>query len=617
MKKLLILGFGLMKCAASAAQDKDIVTPEIKALIAQADSCHKQRAKGCDITYKKALSLIRNTRKDQPAVIYNKLSYYYFNNNQSDSAKKYIELSIAESSDPDNVESATNLKAHILYNEGFFDEAVKVYIELAKRLEAQNKADKLAFTYGNIGNLYFSQNDYTNSLVYLHKSFDILQQERDTTVIATIAGNIADGYLVVDKDSLAKVWAYKAIKLPNAFNPAEGKILGYTTLARLFSDSNTDSAIHYACKATDLAHKYNDKRNLQRALALKASIQKNEGNYKEAQTTIDSAIKLFRETNYQLGLSDALLEAARISLKNRQYQKSALYFEEHITIQDSLRSKERYQTLGALTTRYETEKKERKIAEQELIIQQKNAQIRNWLIGGGALILGLGLFLLQYRRDQQRKLKLIEQENENAILKAMMNSEERERRAISSTLHDSVAAKLGAAKMSLQSIPFLEEYRRAEQLEKTAQLVSNIHSDVRSIAHHLLPVTLEKEGLVPALIEFAAEMNQLHLLAIKMLNQLPAGYSLPKQKELILYRIVQELVNNTIKHSKATDATISLSLADQQLAINVSDNGIGFSSHQEHQGLYSIRERMKSIGGTFGIEKQSGSGTSAWIRLPV
>ncbi|MBL7707298.1 MAG: hypothetical protein JNM21_17260 [Taibaiella sp.] len=617
MKKLLILGICLMKSIASAAQDKDIVSPEVKALIAQADSCHKQGGEGCDITYKKALSLIRNTRKDQPAVIYNKLSYYYFNNNQSDSAKKYIELSIAQSSDPDNVESATNLKAHILYNEGHFDQAVKVYIELAKRLEAQHKTDKLAFTYGNIGNLYFSQNDYTNSLVYLHKSFDILQQERDTTVIATIAGNIADGYLEINKDSLAKVWAYKAIVLPNAFNPAEGKALGYTTLASLFSDNNTDSAIYYVGKAIDLAQKFNDERNLQRALVLKARIQKNEGNYKEAQKTIDSAIKLFRVTNYQLGLSDALLEAARISLKNQNYEKSALYFNEHITMQDSLRSKERYQTLGELTTRYETEKKERKIAEQELIIQRKNAQIRSWLIGGGALILGFGLFLLQYRSGQQRKLKLIEQENENAVLKAMMNSEERERRAISSTLHDSVAAKLGAAKMSLQSIPFLEENRRVEQLEKTAQLVSNIHSDVRSIAHHLLPVTLEKEGLVPALIEFVAEMNQLHLLEIKMLNQLPAGFSLSKREELILYRIVQELINNTIKHSKATEAIITLSLTDEQLKISVSDNGIGFNGSQEHQGLYSIRERMKSVGGTFGIENRPGNGTSAWIRLHV
>ncbi|MBX9449760.1 MAG: hypothetical protein KL787_08610 [Taibaiella sp.] len=111
-----------------------------------------------------------------------------------------------------------------------------------------------------------------------------------------------------------------------------------------------------------------------------------------------------------------------------------MYFQEYIAIGDSLRSKERYETLGALTTKYETEKKERQLAEQQLVIQRKNIAIRNWLITGSALILGIIIFGIQYRYNQSRKLKLITQENENAVLKAMMNGEERERNRISKGL---------------------------------------------------------------------------------------------------------------------------------------------------------------------------------------
>lgn len=615
MKKLLILSVGLMICAPVFAQDNDIVTPAIKNLVEQADSCYKQGGKDCEIIYKKALSLIENTQKDKPAVIYNKLSYYYFNNNQSDSAKKYIDLSISQSQDPNNIESAINLKANILYSEGHFDEAVKVYIELAKRLEKQKKTDKLAFTYGNIGNLYFSQKDYTNSIVYLHKSFDILEGEKDTTSIGTIAGNIADGYLVLDKDSLAQVWAHKAIEMPNTYSPAEGKILGYTTLGRLFTYLNTDSAVFYINKAIRLAEQSNDKYNLQRSLAFKARIQKNTGNYKEAQKTIESAIELFRATHYRLGLSDALLEAAKISLKNQLYEKSALYFDEYITIGDSLRSKERYQTLGELTTKYETEKKERLLVEQQLVIQQKNAEIRNWLIGGGALLAGLVLLLLQYRRSQRRNLRLIEQENENAVLKAMMNGEERERNRISKDLHDGVGAMLGAAKMSLQSIPFLNEEKKKEQLEKTAQLISNTHTDIRRIAHDLLPVTLEKEGLIAAVAQFAADINETGIIDFQVSNHLPEGFKFPKNMELMLYRVIQELISNVIRHARATQVQVTFIQTNEQIQIEVKDNGVGFTKAKENQGLYSIRERISTIGGTFDIESKEQKGSVIKLTL--
>lgn len=124
-------------------------------------------------------------------------------------------------------------------------------------------------------------------------------------------------------------------------------------------------------------------------------------------------------------------------------------------------------------------------------------------------------------------------------------------------------------------------------------MISNIHGDVRSIAHHLLPVTLEKEGLVSAINEFVAEINQLHLLEIKVDSSLSPGFSLAKRNELVLYRIVQELVNNIVKHAKATEATVYLSDASQILEIQVIDNGVGFSENRENQGLYSIRERVK------------------------
>src|SRR5690606_21769608 len=89
-------------------------------------------------------------------------------------------------------------------------------------------------------------------------------------------------------------------------------------------------------------------------------------------------------------------------------EKAADFYHTYALLKDSVASVENTREINEINTRYETEKKERQLAEQSLVIQQKNAQIRNWLIGGAALLLGLGLSLFQYRRSQQRKLKLIE-----------------------------------------------------------------------------------------------------------------------------------------------------------------------------------------------------------------
>src|SRR5690606_3377897 len=174
---------------------------------------------------------------------------------------------------------------------------------------------------------------------------------------------------------------------------------------------------------------------------------------------------------------------------------------------------------------------------------------------------------------------------------------------------------LGAAKMGLQAIPFLEEERRKDQLEKTVRLIGNIHGDVRRIAHNLLPVTLEKEGLVSAVHDFVGEINQLGILEIKLRNQISPDFRLPKRNELVLYRIIQELVNNIIQHAGATEASIDLSDTNEQIEIKVSDNGIGFITNRENQGLYSIRERSGTIGGTFSIKSVEKRGSVATLIL--
>lgn len=619
MKKIVILLFVLYIGIKNgiAQNEGHFNTPAILELVNKADTCYQKGERTCDQLYKDAATLAQSSKVDDWSLIIHKLSMYYFRTNQMDSVWKYLDLGLSKSKDENAIEAFLSLKSQILFHEGHSDSSIQVMITLANRLEKRNRTDKLAYTLGNIGIALYAQEDFEKSISYLNKSFTILEAINDTVLITTLAGNISDGYYALHQDSLAKIWSYKTLQLKKATKANEGFLLAYQTLSKIYKTLNVDSALFYSDKAIVTAEAIKNKELLGNAYAQYAAVLHHANRSKDAQLFIEKAIQYYREAPFIPGLATELALAGDISIQNGQHVKAARYYQEYIKLNDSLKSEQNFKTISELTTKYETEKKERQLAEQALLIQEKDAQMRNWLIGGGVLLLSLVVFVWQYRRSQQRKLKLIEQENENAVLKAMMNGEERERNRISKDLHDGVAAMLGAAKMSLQSIPFLSEEKKMEQLEKTAQLVSNTHAEVRRIAHDLLPVTLEKEGLIAAVAQFAADINATNILDFQVNNQLPAGFVFPKSMELMLYRIIQELVNNVIRHSHATQVQVTFIQTNEQLQIEVKDNGIGLTEAKESQGLYSIRERLKALGGSFNIKAEERKGTRVQLLLEL
>src|SRR5690606_18127245 len=187
-------------------------------------------------------------------------------------------------------------------------------------------------------------------------------------------------------------------------------------------------------------------------------------------------------------------------------------------------------------------------------------------------------------------LKQLQQEKENAILNSFILGEERERARISHELHDSVAAMIGAAKMSLESIPHLPQQKQFEQLTKVERILERSHADIRHIAHNLLPTVLDKEGLIQATKHFISEINEAKLVNFSVIDNNSKAEEQSKQLQLMLFRIIQEFVNNIIKHSRAQNAEIIFNKFHKNLQIEIIDDGIGYDDkiNQEHQGLYSI-----------------------------
>jgi signal transduction histidine kinase len=204
----------------------------------------------------------------------------------------------------------------------------------------------------------------------------------------------------------------------------------------------------------------------------------------------------------------------------------------------------------------------------------------------------------------------------------LITVQEEERQRIARELHDDLSQRLALLAIGLDQLrqshtPNDPVRRRAEELHTLAQELS---SDMRRLSQQLHPVRLEQLGLVPTLSNYCRRLRQQYGVRIEFLHRhIPR--SLSNDTALCLFRVAQEALNNTVKHSRAKMGQLALVRDGSTLHLRVSDSGIGFDplsvSTKGTLGLISMQERVRAIGGQFALESQPSQGTRIMVDVPV
>lgn len=589
-----------------------------------AQNCWENTEESCISFYKKMLESATQKNECKPCAEI-ELARGYFFENTFDSSISHLNNLIKDAKNlnerlRDELElDAYNIMALNYASKGDYKSAISYFSECGKRIDKLGKKEQSALLKVNLGRIYSDMGNYDKSIEMRKEALNELKQLNISRQTAIIASGIAAAYNNNDQMDSAIVWSNYTLKLAKEQHDVNSEITGYYILAASLEKTQPNSAMQFAEQAINLSRKNNSKFSLPEALGVKGNLLMAQKNYREAEKVYLEAIALEREN----GVKDNLLlfyeKLGKTAYLNKDYPLSAQYLYAATNLKDSIISKENQKLVHEFNTKYETEKKEKQIAEQELKIQKQRSNLLYAILGGALLVSVLGGIFIYNRKAQKLKLKHLQQEKENAILNSFILGEERERSRISHELHDGVAAMIGAAKMSLDAIPHLPEEKRLEQLSKVKGILENTHADVRHIAHNLLPTVLEKEGLIQATTQFVSEVNETKLVNIQVKDKESNANELSKQLQLMLFRVIQELVNNIIKHSQAQNAEIIFSRHSNGLQIEVSDDGIGYNEMKkpEEQGLYSITQRLKSIGGNFKIIKGSSGGTQAMVEIAV
>ena len=239
------------------------------------------------------------------------------------------------------------------------------------------------------------------------------------------------------------------------------------------------------------------------------------------------------------------------------------------------------------------------------------------------------VFIIYYQRkrlEQEKKLRNVEKNYQRMLLDTALNSEEAERRRIAQDLHDDIGTMLSLTKLSLNQLyknMNREDSRSEFTLHKAQSLVEETIIHVRRITRDLVPTTLEQFGLVAAIEEFIHRLSDNLSLTVHFQCDAENIPRLAPKVELALYRIMQELVNNAIKHSNCDEIEIDLHLDKGKLELQVTDNGKGFdappkdSRQPEGLGLRNIESRLSVINGAVNYQKPGVRGLRARVQIPV
>lgn len=497
--------------------------------------------------------------------------------------------------------------------------------------------------------------DFTCASDYFFKVLKLAEKHGDSLYMAIAGSNLAVLFQETGHLREAKIFAQRSIRLLERLEAPEYLGDAYNVLGNIYYNSYNDSLAFFYYqnaltewgKAGDTLGLFVGHKNLG-ALLIEA------GRPTQGFPVLEKSLRFLRPTddsarwfsaymtlgeafvyNNQLEKGRAYLESAAAFLpSNKPYHKMnsyhyALYYyykkknafdkslEQHELYKqysDSIFNAEKSRLLQDLNIRYETEKKEARIRFQEEQIRQEKRTRALVAMSLTTLILLLSALFVINRQRLQRKAELLLQKQHEKNLQDIFLAEQNERIRIARDLHDSIGQKLAVIKMLLPGSSHETSARIAAFVDETA-------SEVRAISHNLMPEIL-RLGWIKALENLAFQINTAQNIKTELrIDERLKKLSLNKETELTLYRIVQELVSNILRHSRTDYLSVELKEENSSLRIVISDRGVGFDpqkiSSSEGLGWKNIEARVRLLGGTFSVQSEHNKGSRFEIKIPL
>lgn len=561
-----------------------------------------------------------------------------------------------------NIIHCYNYFGYLYGLDGNYFIAAQNYYKALGMAEKSNNEKRILESKRNLTEAYISLEDYIKALKFGNEALLLAQKRKDNNETLASLNNLGSIYLNQKSFEKAKKYFQEMRSLALKLKDNDFISLSFYYLGKVEFELKHYEEAHISFKNL---LKYYESKSINYALTQIdiSEVLVAQKEYQKAIPMILQAQKVMKQQggeNYLPTSYRLLYEAYKALGKNQEALK---YHEKFMTLKDSLSTESTQSRIKSLQFEYDNTLKESQLQKQNIELleektqKQQIAQTRNLFLLGGLLALVLAGVLFWNNRKLNLKNQLIESQKtqimlsqellENAnhnleyrvtqrtqelafvnqeliekneeIKTAIFTGQSIERKRVASELHDNVSSLLSAVNMTMQAISGKTLSENDQKIYKNVrEMIKSAYSEVRNISHNIMPAGLEKDGLLTTIEQLLAKINLNKQLSF-VLESKGMEHRLPVQIDLNVYSIVLELINNIIKHSEATRATISMINQGDSFMLQVKDNGIGLENNNGNlgHGLGNIKSRIEALNGSFSYDFGNEGGTNFNIKIPL
>lgn len=536
-----------------------------------------------------------------------------------------------------------NLGDYYLSKERFRD-ALACYLKCIGVEEARNDKLRLADIYAQLGKTYYYMEMFPQSLDYETRALEIYVKSNDTLGIANTyekLGNLHSSREFCEKRSkeekkkdfiVAIDYFKKSEKQYLLSGSKEGMASLNISFASIYNKiKRPDIALGYIQKALAYYKSINDPESTSDALYVMGKTYRRLKEYDKSMSAFNESEAIGKANHLYQGIQ-FLYEAMATTLADKgDYKQAYQYYIRYMTIRDSIYNSEKSRQFIELETKYKSEVRQNQIL--QLISEKRGRNSLVYMLTGIIVLLAVFIYnhvrllrqnkIIANQKIEIRENKILELEKERVYLAArsVLEGEEAERSRLAGDLHNGLGGLLSGIKLNLSSMKenSVISHENVSTFNHALSLLDTSIIELRRIAHNLMPETLTHYGLRTALEDFCIQVSpagkpeiNVRFFGDEIRNN--------KELELTMYRIIQELVNNSLKHASATLITIQVFSEPQRLVAQIIDNGCGFDNTGNvfsGKGLENIYSRVTAINGKLDIWSEPGQGTEISIEIEI
>ncbi len=556
---------------------------------------------------------------------------------KADSFLTIAEQSFLKRGDKSQLAKSANARGGINYKQGDYWGAADNFLKSAEAFDDLKDSTLSLFVYQNLISVLGQIKNYEKAVITGKKILKIAESRKDNLQVGYTLQSLCTNLIYLNKFEEAFRYLQPLLDIANSAGDHNLAAEAFSTAGMYhFKKENYHQAVAYfeasiekAITLDDqyqLAHQYN---------ALGQAFLKL--NYlTKAKEYFDKAALLAKEYNNKRALYSVALSLGEYYSIAGDFKSGYENIKLHLDLKDSILDAETRNYTSYIETKYETNKKETEILRLQQVEQQKDFALKKrntyLAIAGGLLVIAviiLSLLRKNFRNKQKlskqqsalQEARIISMEKQHQVisLQSMIDGQETERTRIAKDLHDGLGGLFSTVKMHYSTLQRESPSVKENPLyKKTLDLINNASDELRKVAHSMMPEVLMKVGLVEALQDFCSNISSGGLLKIS-LQTFGMEKRLSGSTEIMLYRVIQELVNNIIKHAGATTALIQINREGNRLSLTVEDNGRGFDIREAEvkktMGIATVKSRVDFLNGKLTIDSRKGIGTTVMIDL--